>query len=505
MKRKLVLNTSMSFMLQIVTIVSGFIVPKLFISTYGSNVNGLVYSITQFLAVISFLEAGVGSVLRYNLYKPLANHDNNMISKIIVSANKFFRKLAIILLGYSMVLMVFYPLLAEQQFSHVYTALLIVSMCISSFAQYYFGQVNQLLLTADQKGYIQYTAQILTIICNTVACVIMIYFDIGIHIVKLVTSLIFLIRPLFLQWYVKRHYNIYYGISYIEEPIKQKWNGLAQHISYVVLEYTDIIVLTFFSTLSNVSIYSVYHMVVVGVKTLITSMTSGIDAYLGNIIACGNKNELSDVFAMTEWVIHTLTIFLFGCTTVLIIPFVLVYTNGITDANYYVPFFALLISLANAGHCLRLPYSIAVLSAGHYKQSQYSYIFAAMLNLIFSILLVTIYGLIGVAIGTLAAMVYQTIWMAWYSYKNILERDKKYFIKQIFVDAMVAILIGLCTQSLQILDFTYTKWALLAFKCTVVCFLVVIGVNAIFYSYQMNMLFVSIKKYVKNSKQNRKA
>lgn len=42
-----------------------------------------------------------------------------------------------------------------------------------------------------------------------------------------------------------------------------------------------------------------------------------------------------------------------------------VYTNGITDADYIQPLFAFLITLANAGHCLRLPYNVMIVAVGH--------------------------------------------------------------------------------------------------------------------------------------------
>lgn len=140
----------------------------------------------------------------------------------------------------------------------MYTATLIAAISISSFAQYYFGIANALLLNADQRGYIQYNAQTVTVVLNTAVCAVMISMNGTIQMVKLATSLIYLARPLALHFYVKRHYQIDWKIKYTEEPIKQKWNGVAQHIAAVVLDGTDTIVLTVFSTLSNVSIYSVY-------------------------------------------------------------------------------------------------------------------------------------------------------------------------------------------------------------------------------------------------------
>lgn len=85
---------------------------------------------------------------------------------------------------------------------------MILILSISSFAQYYFGIVNSILLTADQKGYVSYITQIVTLILNTVFCVILINHSASLHLVKLTTSLIYVIRPLYLSYYVKKNYHI---------------------------------------------------------------------------------------------------------------------------------------------------------------------------------------------------------------------------------------------------------------------------------------------------------
>ena len=65
------LNTIANIILQIVTIISGFILPKIILSCFGSEVNGLVSSISQFLSYINLLEGGVMGVIMANLYKQL--------------------------------------------------------------------------------------------------------------------------------------------------------------------------------------------------------------------------------------------------------------------------------------------------------------------------------------------------------------------------------------------------------------------------------------------------
>lgn len=494
--RKLLLakNTAASLIAQITTLICGFVLPRLFLQHYGSEVNGLVNSISQFLSVIAFLELGVGAVVQSSLYKPLAEKDNQQISKVMVSANKFFQRLARILLVYVISLMIIYPFIANQNFGFIYTATLIAAISISSFAQYYFGIVNSLLLNADQRGYIQYNAQTVTIILNTIVCAIMISMNGTIQVVKLVTSLIYLARPVILQIYVKNHYAINWKIKYTQEPIKQKWNGVAQHVASVVLDGTDTIVLTVFSTLSNVSIYSVYFLVVKGVKTLFLSITNGIQALIGELWAKQELEQLKNFFGWIEWLIHTGTTYVFSCTAALIVPFIQVYTLGIRDANYIQPTFAILLTLANAMHCLRLPYNIMILAAGHYKQTQRNYIVAAILNIVVSVLTVKIWGLIGVAIGTLLAMTYQTIWLAIYDSRHFINWPLKKVIKQFLVDIISSFLIISFGSHIVLKDITYFNWFFMAIKVAIVALFVVFCLNSLFYRSKMLRLMLKFRK-----------
>lgn len=492
--KKLALNTITSLALQVVSVICGFILPRLILESFGSDVNGLVNSITQFLGVITLLDLGVGAVVQSALYKPLADNDTDMISKIYVSANNFFRRLAEILLVYVVLLMIFYPMLVNKSFGHMYTALLIAAICISSFAQYYFGIVNSLLLNADQRGYIQYVAQIITLILNTFACYIIIKLGASIQIVKLTTSLIFLLRPLFLVFYVKKHYSIDQKITYTEEPIKQKWNGMAQHFAAYVLSGTDNIVLTLFSTLSNVSIYSVYYMAIAGVRSALLSITNGFQSLIGEMLAKKETMKLNAFFGFVEWFLHTGTTLVFGCTGVLIVDFVRVYTYGINDADYIQPLFAVLITIANAGHCLRLPYNILILAAGHYKQTQSNYIIAMILNIVVSIATVKMWGLVGVAIGTLIAMAYQTVWMAKYDSKNIICWPFKNFLKQCGIDAITVIIASLATFKIPMLSVSYVSWFLLAIEVFGIWLIISIVINTIFYRERVLSIFIRVKR-----------
>ena len=73
--KKALYNLLTNIVLQLTIIAFGFVVPRIIISKYGSDVNGLISSIASFLSYISLVEAGVGGVVQYLLYKPIAKKD----------------------------------------------------------------------------------------------------------------------------------------------------------------------------------------------------------------------------------------------------------------------------------------------------------------------------------------------------------------------------------------------------------------------------------------------
>lgn len=481
-KKRLAKNTVSSLLFRVTTIICGFIVPRLILSNYGSEINGLVNSITQFLGVIGFLELGIGAVVQSSLYEPLSKKDDIQISRVVVSGQKFFSKIAYILLGYVILLIFFYPVIAEQNFGFIFTGILILVISISSFAQYYFGIISSLLLIADQRGYVSYNVQTFTLVLNTIFCFVLIKFGASIHMVKLITSILYAIRPLLLSIYIKKNYSIDWKVQYYEEPIKQKWNGVSQHIAAVVLDSTDSIVLTIFDGLKAVSVYSIYNIIVSGIKQLLIAMTNGIQSLVGELWAKQELDKLKKFFGWVEWTIHTGTVFIFSITAIVILPFVKIYTYGVRDVNYIHPIFAILIIIANAGHCLRLPYNIMILAGGHYKQTQKCYIVAAIINIIVSVFMVKVYGLIGVALGTLIAMFYQTIWMAIYDSKNLICWPIKYFIKQVAVDIITIVSSMIVAFFISMRVAVWCEWIVYTCIVIVIEMLIVVFINAIFYN-----------------------
>lgn len=457
------INALMSLTLQIVTIASGFIIPRLILKTFGSETNGLISSLNQFLNYISLLEGGVSSVILANLYKPLLNNDIEKLSSVVRTTQKFFKKIAIVFLFYSIVLAICYPLIFHTSFSYKYVSVLALILSINLFIQYNFSLSWKLVLNADKKVYQVSIIQIILIVLNTGLFAILIKFFPNIHFLKLVTALVFILQPIIYNIIIKKNYNLDKNAPIDNNLLKERWSGFGINIAYFIHYNTDVTILTIFTDLKIVSIYAVYSLVTSGLRQLVISISSGISPSLGHAYNSGDKEKLNSFFARYEYIILLSTFFLFTVGGLLITPFVSLYTKGVTDINYYQPLFGILIIISEAIYCIREPFVSLAYSAKKFKKiTKHAYI-EAILNIAVSLLLVTKLGIIGVAIGTLVGMSYRTIYHIIFLKHDVLYRPISKFVKNLGIFLLTTILgVAICVILFSINNLTIINWLIYA-------------------------------------------
>lgn len=494
-KRKALKNVISSMILQIITIVCGFIIPRLIIQKYGSNVNGLITSITQFLGYIALLESGFGPVVKSLLYKPIAQKDTIEIENILKATEKFFRKIASIFIIYIVFLCLMYPFLVNGEFDSMYTISLLIIISISTFAEYFFGMTYRLFLHAEQQSYIVSCIQAITTILNAFFTILLIRFGANIHVVKLISTIIFIFRPILQNIYVKKKYKINLKNAKNDFIIKKKWDGLAQHIAAVIHDKTDVVILTVFASVTYVSVYSIYSLVIRGVKNFIISIASAMEATFGDMIAKKEYENLNQKFSMYEYIYISICTLFFSCTSILIIPFVKVYTTGINDANYIYPIFAIILVTAEFFDTLKSPYSLITYGAGHFKETQKGAWLECFINLLLSIIMVFRFGLVGVAIGTVVAVFIRMLEFMYHSAKYVLNRkvSKSYFrffiaLIQYFSLIFFAKFVG------QEGNLNYISWIIYSFKIFILSAMFIIPINSIIYKKDVVVLFELLKK-----------
>lgn len=487
-------NIASSLLLQLVTIICGFIVPKLIISNYGSDVNGMVTSITQFLAYITLLEAGFGPVVKSLLYKPIVKNDKETIKKILKASEKIFRRIAYIFIIYIAILCLILPNVISDNYDFLFKISLILIISISTFFEYYFGMTYKLFLHADQKVYVTQIINTSTLIINTLLIIILVKFGSSIQVVKLVSAFIFLLRPLLHNLYVKRKYGI--SLKGVDDTyaIKQKWDALLNHIAFIIRTNTDVVVLTLFSSIKEVSVYSIYMLITNCLKSIVYSFAGGIDASFGKMVAKDEHEKLKEKFNKFVTYYYSISSIIFISAFFLIVPFVSVYTKGIVDADYIRPVFGGIMVFAVFALALKDPYNDLIKVVGHFKQTKKGAFVEAILNIIISLSLVFKFGLIGVAIGTVVSTFVRTIEISIYSTKKIIKTSLSFFIERlivIVVDFFIIFFIVRLFDSFKVNN--YVNWFIYACIVTLISTVVVFGIELLLKLIKKNQKNVDIK------------
>lgn len=492
------LNIASSLLMQLATMITGLILPQVLIRVFGSTVYGATTSIASFLSYISLVEGGMTGVARAALYKPLAENDTAKINGVYCEIVKFFRIVAIVFIGYTLLLACGFQFIAnENSFEWVFTFLLTIVISISTLSQYFFGIANSIFLYAEQKVYIDTLLSTGAVILNTVLAVILVNLGCDIIIVKLASGLVYFVRPLVLSLYVKRKYRLKFIANTPKTNLlSQKWAGMGQHIAYFLHFNTAIAVLTLFANLTTVAVYSIYNMVVTSIRNFSLSFASGMEAAFGSMYARGEKEQLKKSFGYYETLISVTSLLLFSVTFVLIVPFVKLYTAGMNDSNYIYPLFAALLVLSELIYCLRIPYHYMTMAANHFKQTQYAAYAEAAINIIISVLLVGRFGLIGVAFGTLVSNIFRYVYYAWYLSMNIIKRHIFLFVKRLMVNCSVMLLIIMIGNI--VVNFIgidgYWEWLICGSIVAGVALVVIFFGNFIFYKEDMKVISSQIIK-----------
>lgn len=492
-KKITLINIIANIILQLTNIVSWFIIPKIILSNFGSDVNGLVSSITQFLSYITLVEGGITGVVSASLYKPLIENNVKKISSIIKTSNIFYKKIGIIFILYCVLLAIIYPILFDINFSYFYVFSLVIILSLNLLIQYMFSITLKNLLNADKKCYVVSFVQTIILILGIILSYISIKIYPSIHLLKLLTGLVFILQPIIFNQYVKKNYNIDCTVNEDKELLNQRWNGFAINVAAFIHNCTDIAILTIFTNFSTVSIYSVYIIVTNGLKSIFNAISNAIVPTIGLAYASDNTEVLNKKMDVYELLTFNLVFYMFTLAGLLITPFVLIYTFGISDANYNQPIFGILLVISEGLYLIKFPHLNLSYTANKFKELTKPAFIEAGINIVVSLVLVNKFGLIGVAIGTICAMIYRMIYQVYFTKKLIKERNEIVFYKKLVI-FIVFTLIGLILSNFMMIksDIDLFNWFINAIVCAFIFGILYLIADIIFFKKEMAM----IKQYI---------
>ena len=236
-----------NLLLQIVVAVSGLVLPRFFLNQYGSTVNGMINSVSQFLTYLNLVEAGISSAAIVELYGPLNQNDTGAINSVLSALQKFYYKSGgayIILLT---IMTVVYPLFVANQIDSLSTRILILILAASNLVDFFFIGKYRVLLTADQRGYVIFLTQAAATLVNMGVSILLIKLGFSFLVVKGIATGLYIARFVFVYIYAKRKYKyMNFKTGFQKGLLKQRWAALLHQIVGVIVNNTDIVILTLF-------------------------------------------------------------------------------------------------------------------------------------------------------------------------------------------------------------------------------------------------------------------
>ncbi len=449
--------------LRFVIALCGFIITPLIISHYGSAINGMVSSITQFISYLNLVEAGIGGATIAALYLPLSNKDFNSINSILSSTKHFYIKSGILFTTMIIILSIVYPFIISYEIDIFTSFFMVLILGITGTAEFFLIGKYRVLLTADKKTYVLSFIQIFAILIRTVICFFMIKFDLNILIVKLIYSLTFLSRYFVIKIYIKRKYK-WINFNYIKnnKAISQSKNVLVHEIAGMIVYNSPIIILTFCCNLKEVSIYAVYAMVFNAIKSFITAFGNGMQSFFGESLIIESLNKTKNFFSKYQTLFFSILGWFYTMSYILIIPFMKIYTKNMTDANYLQPKLALFFVIVGILNALRSPEAQLISASGHFKQTQARAIIEAVINLVVSIICTIKFGFMGVLIGQIVSGIYRTIDMIVYTSNKILHSHFYSTFIKISIYFFIYFILYIFIKNININPKSYFEWIKIA-------------------------------------------
>lgn len=489
-EKRSLFNLVTGFSYQIISISMGLILPYLFITSLGSESNGLLSSTGQVFACLGLLEAGVGMTTLQALYKPIADNDRNEINAILSATNIYYKKTGTWYLLAVLVLIVVYPYVVDSNIAPGTIRLVIALQGGGTVISFLFQAKYNILLKAEGKNYIISLLSLALLLFRNIGKILAIQWGYNIVAVQEIQFITIIIEATVIVLYIKKKYP---WISMKSIPdfnaISQKGTVFVQSIAWMIFNHTDILVLTIFTrSLGIVSVYSVYALLFEAAQNFLNQIRDSFQYKIGRI-AHTNKEQLDDYFEEYSTKILVITFAIYSALYLVSVPFISLYTKGVTDADYYAKLVPELFFAYKVLYGVRVLNKQLIEGNGHFKQTNYIPIAETCLNMIFSVVFVIPFKVQGVLIGSVVSSSVSVCLYIAYLYRNVARKAIKTQLLQILIS--IPLFIGILVIGLN-------RWISVNSWITLVWKSVFIGITCLALYYTCLKISSIIKRMYSN-------
>ena len=403
---------------QILNIVSAFLFRTVFLFFLGAEYLGINGLFSNILQLLSLADLGITTIISFRLYQPIADGDVEKVAAYMTFYKHIYRMVAAVIVGLGLLLMPFLSFFVDLgEVPNDINPYLVFGLFILQSASSYLFSYRQVLINADQRGYL---TSIFFALTNVAVNVFKILFLALTHDYTLV-----LVVGIVVQVLLNAGYYIYITKQYPEvfrlqarvtkEERRSVFSdaraGLCHRIGGMFVSGTDNIILSKFVSLASVGIYSNYSLLTSSVSTLVSSTFSNLSPSVGDFETRATPKESERLYLRmffgNLWIVCFCTI----CLYTLLNPFIAVWQ----DESYLLSKgVVLVLCIQFFMQSTNIVNGIFINATGLFNRDKIRPLIEAVLNLAISIVGVQMWGIIGVFVGTVVSGLLTYYWRNYY-------------------------------------------------------------------------------------------
>lgn len=430
-------NSVTSFITNIVLLVTTLISQRIFIDILGIEYLGLNGLFSNVLTMLSLFELGIGSAIIYNLYKPLAKGNKEEVKSLTLFYKKSYNIVILVMFIAGLLVLPFVPLIASTKLPiNIYIVYLLY--LIHTLTSYFIAYKRSLII-ADQKVYIlNIIHMIYIIILNALQILVLfvtknyyLYIGIKIGCVFLENIIISIVANKMYPYLLDK--NIKKLSDNVRSDIITKVKALFIHKLSAVIKYgTDSILISVFFGLTMVGVYTNYYYILYSVTLIFSGIVSSASSSVGNLLLEKDLDKRFLIFKRIKFLNLYISIFTATCILIISQDFIKLWVGD----KYLLTFFTLIILVINFYQdMMRTSFLTFKDAAGIWVEDRMIPVLEIVINIISSIILLKLFGIVGVFLGTIVSSI--PVWFYSYPkyvYKKMFNKGIKCYIKDFLIE-----------------------------------------------------------------------
>lgn len=417
-------NTFFGLIYFIVNLAFSFINRSVLIYVLSESYLGLSSLFTNVLSVLSVAELGFGTVLVYNMYRPIAEKNEEKVAALLRAYKYIYMLVGIVVAVVGLILLPFLPYLIKDDTAglgvNIYILFLIY--LLNTVIGYFFSYKRSLIF-AHQRNDIENKSKIVYLSTLNILQIIVLFatknYTLYVGVMPIATA----VDCLIIYRVSSKLYKYPKGGKLDPDTKKDiKKNVLAMlchKIGGIIVFGTDSILISAFLGLALLGKYSNYMMIISALTSLVSIFMTAMQASIGDSVAQRSPAENYELFKRINFIIAWLNGLFTICCICLFQHFMTVWSSMVGKDQSLDFLCMFLLSVSFFITTSRKVINVYKDVVGLFIQDAYKPIVESVLNIVLSIVLCRYIGLAGIILGTILSSVTFVIWIeAYVLYKN---------------------------------------------------------------------------------------